>query len=88
MDNWVDLLQWPAMLASVSAAWLVASPLKRRRHLGFWVFMASNALWIAWGWPRQAWALVILQLLLGLMNLRGLRKSDPEPGPDKPATDS
>lgn len=72
----VSLLQWPAFAASVAAAWLVASRSKRRRNIGFWVFLASNLLWIAWGWPHGAWALVALQVCLAAMNVRGLSKTE------------
>ena len=40
----LDFLQWPAMLASVLAAWLVASTQARRRNIGFWVFIGSTVL--------------------------------------------
>jgi hypothetical protein len=74
----LDWLQWPAMLITVLAAWLVASNSKHRRNIGFWTFLASNALWIAWGWQAQATALVVLQLALAAMNIRGAFKTDPE----------
>jgi len=70
------LLQWPAMVASVVAAWLVGSQLKGRRFAGFWWFMASNVLWIAWGWHTKAWALIALQIALAILNVRGLKKND------------
>jgi hypothetical protein len=72
----IDFLQWPAMLASVLAAWLVASTHAHRRNLGFWVFIVSNVLWTAWGWHTQAYALIVLQVVLALMNVRGLRKTE------------
>jgi hypothetical protein len=72
----IDLLQWPAMVASIVAAWLVASTRAGRRNLGFWVFLGSNVLWTAWGWHTQAWALIVLQVTLALMNLRGLKKTE------------
>ncbi|MBC5766139.1 hypothetical protein [Ramlibacter albus] len=72
----LDLLQWPAMLASVLAAWLVASNNAHKRNIGFWVFLASNVLWVAWGWPQHAYALVVLQVVLALMNIRGLKKTE------------
>ena len=75
---WIDLLQWPAMLVTVLAAWLVASSSKRRRRIGFWVFLLSNVLWIAWGWHDEAYALVVLQLALGAMNVRGAFRNDPQ----------
>lgn len=69
-------IQWPAFVASLSAAWLVGSRHRRRRNTGFWVFLVSNALWIAWGWQTQAWALISLQLGLAVLNVRGLLKSE------------
>ena len=76
MDGF-DLLQWPAMVVTVLAAWLVASSLKRRRLLGFWIFLLSNVLWVAWGVHAHAWALVFLQICLAAMNIRGAKKAEP-----------
>jgi len=73
----VDLVQWPAMLATVIAAWLIAAQSKRWRELGFWCFLLSNALWIAWGWHDHAYALIALQLALAALNIRGARKNEP-----------
>ena len=72
----LDLLQWPAMLASILAAWLVASTHARRRTIGFWVFLGSNVLWTVWGLHTHAMALIVLQVALALMNVRGLRKNE------------
>lgn len=76
LSTFVDLLQWPAMVAAILAAWLVASTRAHRRNIGFWVFLLSNVLWTAWGWHTQAWALIVLQLSLAVMNIRGLRKTE------------
>jgi hypothetical protein len=76
--NFLDLLQWPAMAATIIAAWLVASLSKRRREIGFWCFLLSNALWIAWGWHDGAYALIALQVGLAALNVRGAYKNDPE----------
>lgn len=73
--NAADLVQWPAMVASVVAAWLVASQSDRRRSWGFWIFLASNVLWIAWGWHARAWALIALQVCLAGLNIRGVKKN-------------
>lgn len=73
----VDSLQWPAMVMTVLAAWLVASQAKRRRELGFWCFLSSNVLWIVWGWHAYAYALVLLQIALAALNIRGALKNDP-----------
>ena len=81
--QWVALIQWPAMVATLAAAWLVASTGKHRRMIGFWVFLASNVLWIAWGWHDEAYALIALQVGLAAMNIRGVHKNEPQapPGP-------
>jgi hypothetical protein len=72
----VSLVQWPAFAASVAAAWLVASSREGRRNLGFWVFLASNVLWVTWGFHTNAWALIALQVCLAALNVRGLFKTD------------
>lgn len=77
METSIDLLQWPAMLVTVCAAWLVASSSERKRNLGFWVFLTGNALWIGWGWYANAYALIVLQVCLAVMNIRGVRKNEP-----------
>jgi hypothetical protein len=74
----LDLLQWPGMIASVVAAWLVAAQSKRRRQHGFWWFLASNILWSVWGWHDGAWALIVLQVALATLNIRGLHKNEPQ----------
>lgn len=80
--DWLDLIQWPAMVATVAAAWLIGS--LNRRRIGFCCFLLSNLLWILWGWSAKAWALIVLQLCLALMNIRGLRKNDPHQADDPP----
>jgi hypothetical protein len=74
--DYVDLLQWPAMLVTVAAAWLVASQSKGRRKAGFWTFLLSNVLWIVWGWHSKAYALIVLQVALAALNIRGARKNE------------
>ena len=75
--DWLGALQWPAMALTVVASWLVGSTRPGRRCAGFWVFLASNAAWSVWGWHTQAWALVVLQACLALLNVRGMRKAEP-----------
>jgi hypothetical protein len=72
----LDLLQWPAMAITVLAAWLVASRSARKRKVGFWVFLASNVAWIAWGMYARAYALIVLQLALAALNFRGIHKNE------------
>jgi hypothetical protein len=73
--NSFDWVQWPAMLVTVLAAWLIGSQRARRRMIGFWCFILSNILWIVWGWPAQAYALIALQICLFCLNLRGFKKN-------------
>jgi hypothetical protein len=65
------------MVITLAAAWLVASQSKLRRSWGFWTFIVSNLLWIVWGWHEQAPALIVLQVGLFVLNLRGAKKNDP-----------
>ena len=74
--DYLDLLQWPAMVVTVVAAWLVASRSARKRAAGFWCFLASNILWVVWGVHDGAWALVGLQFCLAALNFRGVYKNE------------
>lgn len=74
----LQLLQWPAMVVTICASWLVGSTRDDRRQAGFWVFLVSNVLWIAWGWHDGAYALIVMQIALAGMNLRGMRKAASE----------
>lgn len=74
--QYLDLIQWPAMIATVAAAWLVASQHKRKREAGFWCFLFSNVLWVTWGWHDGAYALIALQIALAALNVRGARKNE------------
>ncbi|WP_421682902.1 hypothetical protein HKW98_18215 [Stutzerimonas urumqiensis] len=91
--DWIDLLQWPAMVVTVVAAWMIGSLRPGRRMFGFWCFLLSNLLWVIWGWYAGAWALITLQVCLAAMNIRGLRKNDHADGassetPHRPTTGS
>ena len=80
--DWVNLLQWPAMAITVFAAWMVGAQRKRKRGIGFWCFLVSNVLWVAWGLHTGAHALVALQVCLAALNIRGARKNDPQTAPE------
>ena len=75
--DYVHQLQWPAMVVTVLAAWLIASQAKRKRVVGFWLFLLSNILWITWGCDDRAYALVALQIALAILNFRGVYKNEP-----------
>lgn len=74
--DYLGLIQWPAMAVTILASWLVASSKENRRNTGFWIFLASNALWVVWGWHTSAWALIALQFALAAMNIRGASKTE------------
>ena len=76
LDAILGAIQWPAMAVTLFAAWLVASRSASRRAAGFWWFIASNVLWIIWGWHTRAWALVALQIGLFVLNVRGAAKNE------------
>lgn len=73
----IGAVQWPAMVVTVVAAWLVASQRKFKRNWGFWLFLLSNALWIVWGLHDSAYALIVLQVCLAFLNIRGTIKNRP-----------
>lgn len=64
------------MVITVLAAWFTSSKIEGRRGIGFWCFLGSNVLWVIWGWHSAAYALIVLQLCLAAMNIRGARKND------------
>jgi hypothetical protein len=70
-----DVIQWPAMVVTVVAAWLIASQRKFKRNWAFWLFLLSNVLWIMWGAHDRAYALIFLQLCLAFLNIRGTIKN-------------
>jgi hypothetical protein len=76
MDDLIDFLQWPAMLVTLLGCWWLASSHAGKRMLGFWCMVASNALWIAWGWHDEAYALITLQVGLLALNIRGIVKNE------------
>lgn len=43
--------------------------------IGFVCFSVCNVLWVIWGFYADAYALIVLQVCLFLMNLRGLKKN-------------
>ncbi len=75
--DYLQLLQWPAMMVTVVAAWLIASQAKHKREIGFWCFLLSNVLWGVWGWHVGAYALIVLQIALAILNIRGAYKNEP-----------
>ena len=73
--EWLNWVQWPAMAVTVVAAWMIASRKKFKRNWGFWLFLLSNALWIVWGLHDRAYALMLLQVALAILNIRGAVKT-------------
>lgn len=75
------LLQWPAMLVTLVASWMVASRRTLRRSIGFWLFLVSNVMWATWGWHAGAHALIGLQVGLAAINIRGVIKAEQQRTP-------
>jgi hypothetical protein len=73
--GFVDWIQWPAMVITVMAAWMIGSQRKFKRNWGFWLFLLSNVLWIIWGVNDGAYALIALQFALAGLNIRGAVKN-------------
>jgi hypothetical protein len=42
-------------------------------------------LWAVWGWHARAYALIILQVCLAAINIRGAQKNDPTAAADSRA---
>ena len=83
--DWLNFMQWPAMVATVLAAWLVGSDSESRRAAGFWVFLTSNVLWVLWGLHDGAMALIALSGARGPEYPRRLQGRDRAAGqaPDR-----
>lgn len=72
----LNLLQWPAMVASLIAAWLTASADKQQRNFGFWAYLLSNVLWVVWGWHDGSYAVAVMQIGLAALSIRGVYKTE------------
>lgn len=73
--EYVDLVQWPAMVITVTSAWFIGSQRAHRRMIAFWGFILSNVLWVIWGLNADAYALIVLECVLLGMNARGFRNN-------------
>ena len=78
--NYLDAVQWPAMAITVVAAWFVAANHKWKRNIGFWLFILSNVAWVVWGLHTNAYGLIVLQICLAAMNIRGAIKASADSG--------
>jgi len=63
------------MVITVIAAWMIGSQRKFKRNWGFWLFLLSNVLWTIWGVGDGAYALIVLQVALAALNIRGAVKN-------------
>ena len=59
------------MAVSLLGSWWIGDKDRKHRHLGFVVLVVSNALWIAWAIPDNAWALLVMQAAFVFLNSRG-----------------
>jgi len=64
------LLSWIATILTIIAIVLNAY----KNILCWWVYIVSNILWIVYFWPKQEWAVVMLNIIILCFNLFALRK--------------
>ncbi|AKH37239.1 MULTISPECIES: hypothetical protein [Nitrosomonas] len=76
LEDLLNIIQWLAMVTTITATWYVAAERKDNRNWGFWLFLLSNLLWFIWAIPNRAWALATMQVILAGMNIRGVKKSE------------
>jgi hypothetical protein len=81
MDTFLNLTQWPAIIITLVAAWLVALQTQHKRSWDFWCFLVSNVLWVVLGWHAPASALIALQVGLCALNVHGAMKNEPHRSP-------
>lgn len=73
--QYLDWVQWPALVITVIAGWLVGSSLRHKRLAGFCCFLVSNVLWVVWGGYAHAYALIALQFFLAITNTHGVLRN-------------
>ncbi|MEJ7805767.1 MAG: hypothetical protein WKG03_07600 [Telluria sp.] len=76
MEAFFSYLEWPAMAVTLAAAWWMGSKKPDKRILAFWLLIGGNVMWIAWGWGDEAWALIVLNVGLLALNIRGIIKNE------------
>ena len=64
------------MAVSLAAAFWMGSKNPNKRILAFWLLIGGNLMWIGWGWGDEAWALIVLNVGLLALNIRGIRKNE------------
>ncbi len=72
----IGLVQWPAMIVTIAAAWLIASTQRGRRNAGFWLFLLSNVLWVGVDPARRCAGADRTAGGPGDMNIRGALKTE------------
>lgn len=58
VDHWLEAL---AAACGLLGAWLLATN-GQHAGIGWWAFLASNVGWIAFGWIRRHWFLLVQQV--------------------------
>lgn len=76
MDEFLALLEWPAMAISLAAAWWMGSQQAGKRIVAFCMLIVGNLMWIGWGWGQDARALIALNVGLLALNVRGILKNE------------
>lgn len=64
-------LEWVAALLTIWGAWLLSSG-STRAAWGWAFFLAANALWFAFGWLTAHHGLMLQQVVLSVISVRGI----------------
>lgn len=75
------VLEWSAALLTIWGAWLLATATPNPK--GWLLFLAANALWIAFALDMGLRGLLVQQLVLTCISLKGIWKGLVEPWLDR-----
>lgn len=64
-----EILAWFTTIVNLVAIWFVSS----RDLRGLWIGLLSNLLWALYGYFTTQWSFVLLNVIIAVINLRGIR---------------
>ena len=64
-------LEWSAAALTIYGAWYLSAP-SRPISVGFAFFLAANAVWLAYAWMTGQSGLLVQQLVLTIISLKGI----------------
>jgi len=73
------MLSWLASFLTIAAI-----VLNGYKNVWCWpIYMVTNILWVVYFWPKQEWAVVILNLIFFIFNVFAMKKWNSEKGVSK-----